>query len=187
MWLQPKTAGHNWTHTLPKQIRSDLTNAAFSAPWDRKQPSSREHPNKATSVTIRETGIFHWVMSRKDGRYSCEDAQLIPGTKECFCTSIYLSLHHLCFSSRPLQMKPAHLTGHVSQRQLEGIDFHPSFSLLFFGFMTESYKLRASIPGRAALAGKPCGWQMHEAINPCASREGWRGTACRTHGKGQQS
>lgn len=131
MWLQPKTAGHNWTHTLPKQIRSDLTNAAFSAPWDRKQPSSREHPNKSTSVTIREAGIFHWVMSRKDGRYSCEDAQLIPGTKECFCTSIYLSLHHLCFSSRPLQMKPAHLTGHVSQRQLEGIDFLPSFSLLF--------------------------------------------------------
>lgn len=67
-----------------------------------RQPSSREHPKEATSVMMKETRIFPWIMSRKGGRYSCEDPQLIPGSKECFCTGIYLS------SSTTFASPPAH-------------------------------------------------------------------------------
>lgn len=78
--------GHTHSHSKSDWISQVQ---CFLHPGTERQPSSREHPNQATSVMIRETGIFHWVMSRKGGRYSCEDPQLIPRTEECFCTGIY--------------------------------------------------------------------------------------------------
>lgn len=92
-----------YTHSLSE---SDWISQVqcFLQPGIERQPSSREHPNEATSVMIRETGIFHWIMSRKGGRYSCEDPQLIPRTEECSCTGIYHSAS-TTFASPPAHSK----------------------------------------------------------------------------------
>lgn len=76
-----------------------------------------------------------------------------------------ICLHHLL-----LQQNPPHPS------RLEGIDFLPSFSLSFFFWICDR-----ELQTKSLYSWKPCGWQMHEAINPCAGREGRRGAACKTH------
>lgn len=77
--------------------------------------------------------------------------------------------------------KDTSVSDQLTPEMAERSAFPPSPHSLFLLWIYDS-KTHTSIPGSAVLAGKPCGWQMHQAINPMHT--GSKGTAkeSRTHG-----